>query len=528
MKKGAPTEVGPSPKPSSGTEGESARYGPSGIELLDRSQRFGGRAALLAGERKANYADLHDLSCRAAGLLLDGKADLREARVAFLIESGIDYVAFQWGIWRAGGVAVPLCVKHPLPELEYAIEDCGASILAASPNLMDTLAPIARGKGLGLLDTNLLGAAGLPENLPTINPGRRAMILYTSGTTGKPKGVVTTHANIGAQISSLVEAWEWTENDRILHFLPLHHIHGIINILSCCLWSGARCEFLPRFEPAIAWEQIAKGKLTLFMAVPTIYARMIRYWEEQPREEQKRLSTACATLRLFVSGSAALPVPVLNRWREISGHVLLERYGMTEIGMALSNPLHGERKPGGVGFPLPGVQVRLVGARGKPIEAKAVAGEIEVAGPSVFAEYWNRPDETARSFNGEWFRTGDVAMRENTGYRILGRSSVDIIKTGGYKVSALEIEQILLEHNQILEVAVVGIDDPEWGERVCAAVVPKSESALPGLAELRDWCRERLAPYKIPSRLLPVDSLPRNAMGKVVKPTVKELFTVQQ
>ena len=214
------------------------------------------------------------------------------------------------------------------------------------------------------------------------------------------------------------------------------------------------------------------------MAVPTIYSRLIAAWKSAPPYRQDALSESCRKLRLMVSGSAALPVSVLEEWQKISGHVLLERYGMTEIGMALSNPLHGQRLPGFVAAPLPGVEIRLVDEHGQEVAA-GTPGEIEVRGPSVFQEYWRRPEATAAAFRDGWFRTGDIAVVENGSYRILGRSSVDIIKTGGYKVSALEIEEVLREHPSIREVAIVGLPDPEWGERIGAALVLTPEEMLP-------------------------------------------------
>jgi malonyl-CoA/methylmalonyl-CoA synthetase len=224
----------------------------------------------------------------------------------------------------------------------------------------------------------------------------------------------------------------------------------------------------------------------------------------------------------MVSGSAALPVSTLLRWKEISGHILLERYGMTEIGMALSNPLHGDRVPGSVGKPLPGVEVRLVGGDGKAVSS-GTAGEIEVRGPSVFREYWAKPEATRAAFRDGWFRTGDTAVVENGTYRILGRTCIDILKTGGHKVSALEIEDILRRHPAVAECAVVGLPDAEWGERVSAAVVVNNGQLL-DLPSLRSWALPLMAVHKVPSRLLVLDALPRNAMGKVVKPSVVELF----
>ena len=225
----------------------------------------------------------------------------------------------------------------------------------------------------------------------------------------------------------------------------------------------------------------------------------------------------------MVSGSAALPVSTLERWKKITGHTLLERYGMTEIGMALSNPLHGKRVPGSVGVPLPGVQVRLCGQNGEPVP-EGVPGEIEVRGPGVFSEYWGKPEATREAFRDGWFRTGDTATREDGVYRILGRTSIDILKTGGHKVSALEIEDVLLQHPAVAECAVVGVADEEWGQRVAAALVLRAGAAL-SLDALRAWARDLLAAYKLPSRLLVVEALPRNAMGKVVKPAVTTLFS---
>jgi len=333
--------------------------------------------------------------------------------------------------------------------------------------------------------------------------------------------VVLTHKNIRAQLESLAAAWEWSETDRILNVLPLNHTHGLINVLTSALWSGAACEMHLGFDAARVWQRIAKGGLTLFMAVPTIYSKLISAWEAADPERRPTFSEHCRALRLMVSGSAALPVAVMERWRTITGHVLLERYGMTEIGMALSNPLHGERRPGSVGVPLPGVEVRLVDEDGRELGPGA-AGEIEVRGPGVFLEYWDRREATAEAFRDGWFRTGDIAVLDEGMYRILGRRSVDIIKTGGHKVSALEIEEVLRSHPVVRECAVVGVEDAEWGERVSAVAVLTEGSHLT-LDELRAWAADRLALHKIPTRLTLVDELPRNAMGKVVKARVKEL-----
>jgi malonyl-CoA/methylmalonyl-CoA synthetase len=490
------------------------------ILLTPRAEQFGERTAIIASEGSFTYQQLLEASARVASFLLDGAEDLQERPVAFLVPPGFQYVAVQWGIWRAGGIAVPLSLFHPRPELEYVIDDTKPLAVLAPPDYADKVAPIAAERGLRFGLTS--AALGHPFwSLPKVAPERRAMILYTSGTTGKPKGVVTTHANIAAPITSLIEAWGWTGDDRILEILPLHHIHGIVNVISCALWIGAIVEIFPRFDVQKVWERLAQGELTLFMAVPTVYVKLIEAWEKALPPDRKRMSEGCSKMRLMVSGSAALPVPILTRWKEISGHTLLERYGMTEIGMALSNPLHGQRVPGSVGTPLPGVTAQLTD-HGKQI-SPGTPGEIEIKGPAVFLEYWGKPEETRKSFRDGWFLTGDVAVEENGIYRILGRSSVDIIKTGGYKVSALEIEAVLLTHPDITEVAVVGVPDPVWGERVVAALVLKNGSKM-DIKALRDWGKERLATYKVPQQAVILQELPRNAMGKVSKPDLKKII----
>ncbi|MDW8462212.1 MAG: acyl-CoA synthetase [Geminocystis sp.] len=361
-----------------------------------------------------------------------------------------------------------------------------------------------------------------PSPLPLLDDNRGALILYTSGTTGKPKGVLHTFKSLLAQVNSLVTAWEWTSSDRILHVLPLHHIHGIVNALTCALYSGATCHLLPKFEAETVWHLIAQKNYTLFMAVPTIYVKLINYWQQADASTRGRLSDGCKSMRLMVSGSAPLPVSVLQKWQEISGHFLLERYGMTEIGMALSNPLHGKRLAGYVGTALPGVEVRLVDENGVVIQEDNVAGEIQVRGDTVFSQYWANPEATRQAFQDGWFRTGDLAVRENGNYRILGRISTDIIKTGGYKVSALEIEEVLRTHPSIVDCAVVAVPDAEWGERVCVAIITEDKQLT--LEKLRVWAKERLAVYKIPTRMVVVSHFPRNPMGKVIKPALRQLF----
>ena len=488
--------------------------------LLDRIRQHPDITALVGSAGTLTYPALLEEATRCASLLLGKRESLVGERVAFLVNPGLDYVTTLLGIWLAGGMAVPIRPGTPDPEIAYVLDDAAPVCLVVDggPDAVDGRAaqhgvPVVRLAGVG---------SGPTVALPDVAIDAPALMLYTSGTTGRPKGVVHTHRSLAAQVTSLVEAWGWSDADRILLVLPLHHIHGIVNVICCALWSAAVCEMADRFDPDAVWERFADGGLTLFMAVPTIYYRLIGAWDAADTSTQQRWAEGAGRLRLMVSGSAALPISTLERWREITGQMLLERYGMTEIGMGLSNTLD-SRVAGSVGFPLPGVEVRVVDDEGHDIGGDGVAGELLVRGDAVFADYWRKPDATADAFDGSWFRTGDVVVREEGRYRILGRASVDIIKSGGEKVSALEIEDVLRTHDAIADCAVVGLPDPEWGERVSAAVVARAGQRLEAEA-LRTWGKQHLSNYKVPREFLVVDELPRNAMGKVVKADVKTLF----
>ena len=450
------------------------------MKLITRAEDRPAKTAILDEDGAWSYGRLLSVSALRANILLAQAEDLRGEPIAFMVPPSFGYVATQWAIWRAGGIAVPLCLSHPPPELSHVLKDAGVRRVICAPELEERLSDLQRENPfrLEVLETTPQEPVCVltRPRLPRIGPERPATIVYTSGTTGKPKGVVTTHGNLEAQIEALVSAWRWTEEDHILNVLPLHHVHGMVNVLACALWSGATWETLPRFDAEEVWRRFETRPLTLFMAVPTIYHRLIRAFEKEPPARQEKLSKAARKLRLMVSGSAALPVPVLERWREITGHVLLERYGMTEIGMALSNPYDGPRVPGHVGQPLPGVEVRRVDSDGQEVLEDDREGELLIRGPAVFKEYWQRPQATAEAFRGDWFVTGDVAVIEDGSYRLLGRSSVDILKTGGFKISALEIEAALREHPAIEDCAVVGLPDPEWGQVVACAAIPRINS----------------------------------------------------
>lgn len=372
--------------------------------------------------------------------------------------------------------------SHPVKELLYTVGDSDPSLIILHP-AFEKIGPALREQCttdipfLGLDPFSSNPAPSLPSFSPAFPLNRRALMIYTSGTTGNPKGGVSTHEIITFQASCLVKAWEYSPSDRLIHVLPLHHIHGIVNGLAASLLSGATVEMHAKFDPKVIWGRWQdRGSSSLFMAVPTIYSRLNDYFETHIRgtDQEQAAREGAKALRLVISGSAALPTPVKAKFAEITGQVLLERYGMTEIGMALSCGLEVEKRiDGSVGWPLPGVEVRLTEKEtGRIVDEIDQDGMIEIKGGNVFLEYWRKPEATASEFTADgWFKTGDVAKRDSTGaYFIQGRASVDLIKSGGYKISALEVERKMLELESIQEVAVVGLKSEEWGQQVAAVV----------------------------------------------------------
>jgi malonyl-CoA/methylmalonyl-CoA synthetase len=492
--------------------------------------------------------------------MLEGEISKKSSGfVANLCTPGYEYVASMWGIWGAGKASVPLALTQKVPEIEHVLSDTqpDAILLGGNSSLLNNgvsqpyhVPPneaclVQAAENLGLSD-RIVRLQDLQLGAPL--PGQRylgngvdldapALILYTSGTTGKPKGVVSTHRNVYHQVTDLVSSWEWHKDDVAIHVLPLHHVHGVINILSCAAYTGAQVDFA-RFDAEELWEQWATPPSdlvpTVFMAVPTIYAKLLEAAGDTVPDDvvQSAVETTLQPMRLMVSGSAALPVSVLERWRNLTSHTLLERYGMTEFAMALSNPYQpvDERQAGHVGLPLPSVEVKIVDEEsGQVVDTPNTGGHLFVRGTNVFKEYLNRPDATEEAFDDDgFFDTGDVAEfnSELNSYRILGRGSVDILKVGGYKISALDIERVLLEHPDIAEVAIMGVADETWGERVgmlCRLKALSSGTTL-SLDELKTWCEDKMSKYKIPSRLLLVDEIPKNAMGKVNKKDLVKLF----
>lgn len=327
-----------------------------------------------------------------------------------------------------------------------------------------------------------------------------------SGTTSRPKGAVLSHRNLAVQQRLLGEAWGFTERDVLLHTLPLHHMHGLCIALFTALGCGGTVRMQP-FDAAQVWSEMRGA--TAFMGVPTMYAKLFEAFDRAPTEQQAQWAANARNLRLATSGSAALPVPLAERWHALTGTIPLERFGMTEIGVGISNPLPGERLAGSIGFPLHSVETRVVDEHGNDTDV----GQLWIRGPSVFIGYHNR--DNSGTFANGWFPTGDTVSRDASGrFRILGRTSTDIFKTGGYKVSALEIEDVLRRHPGVRDAAVVGTPDPIWGDRLIACLVGES---LPNAATLKAFLAEHLAPYKVPKQFLVFAAFPRTPMGKVMK-----------
>ncbi|GGX25259.1 acyl-CoA synthetase [Streptomyces malachitofuscus] len=467
------------------------------------------RPALRFGERSLTYREL----AAAAGTVAGGLKEVR--RVAVWATPTMETAVAVTAALLAGRAVVPLNPKSGAKELGHILSDSAPDLVLSTPGtpLPGPLAALPR------LDVDPAAGAAAPVSaLPDDrerDPEDPALIVYTSGTTGPPKGAVIPRRAIATTLDALADAWQWTGEDVLVHGLPLFHVHGLVLGTLGPLRRGGSVRHLGRFTTEGVARELNDGATMLF-GVPTMYHRVA---EALPAEPE--LAAALAGARLLVSGSAALPVHDHERIRAATGRRVVERYGMTETLMNTSVRADGEARPGTVGVPLPGVELRLVEEDGSPVTSYdgETVGEIQVRGPNLFTEYLNRPDATAAAHTADgWFRTGDMAVRDPDGYvRIVGRKATDLIKSGGYKIGAGEIENALLEHPGVREAAVTGEPDADLGERIVAWVVPADPQSPPALDELADHVAGRLAPHKRPRVLHHLDALPRNDMGKIMK-----------
>ncbi len=440
-------------------------------------------------------------------------------RVAVQVEKSPDAVALYLACLRIGAVFVPLNTAYTADEVAYMLGDATPAVFVAAPERAAELADAAREAGVGALRT--LGASGdgtLPDEivadgtpLHACDGSTLAAMLYTSGTTGRPKGAMLSHDNLRANARTLHALWGFQPGDVLLHALPIFHAHGLFVALHCALLNGSEVIFLPRFEVQTLRRWLPEA--TVLMGVPTFYSRLLA--------EPDFARPECDHVRVFISGSAPLPEAVFQRFAERTGQPILERYGMTESGMITSNPLEGERVAGSVGFALPDVELRVVDETGAARGAGEV-GEVEIRGPNVFRGYWQQPEKTREAFREDgFFRTGDLGRLDAEGRLFLVGRGSDLIISGGYNVYPKEIEACLDAVPGVVESAVVGIAHPDLGEAVVAFVVRDAEGSLTEAA-VRPALADRLARFKHPKRTVFVDALPRNAMGKVQKKTLRE------
>jgi malonyl-CoA/methylmalonyl-CoA synthetase len=456
-----------------------------------------GKEALRFGEQALTYGEL----AAVAGSLA---AELPRGRVAVWATPTLHTSVAVVAALLAGVPAVPLNPKIGERELAHILAD-------SEPRLVLAERGVELPEGLAALPRRDIPLTA--EKTPLAeepDPETPALIVYTSGTTGPPKGVVLPRRSIATTLDALEDAWGWTGEDVLVHALPLFHVHGLILGILGPLRRGGSVRHLGRFSTEGVARELSAGATMLF-GVPTMYHRIAG-----EVGTDSALADALRGARLLVSGSAALPVHDHQRITAATGQQVVERYGMTETLMNTSVRADGERKPGTVGVPLRGVELRLVGEAGETIDDMETVGEIQVRGPNLFTEYLNRPDATAAAFDGGWFRTGDMATRDTDGYvKIVGRKATDLIKSGGYKIGAGEIENALLEHPGVAEAAVTGEPDDDLGERIVAWIVP--DGPPPSAEELADHVAKLLAPHKRPRVVRYLDALPRNDMGKVMK-----------
>jgi malonyl-CoA/methylmalonyl-CoA synthetase len=440
------------------------------------------RPALRFGDTVTTYRELDRWTAEVAAAIAGTR------RVAVWARPRVETVVAVVAGLRAGVPVVPLNPKAGEREVAHILGD-------SKPDLV--------------LDESLPVSSRV--ELAPVSPTAPAVIVYTSGTTGPPKGVVLPHSAIASNLDALASAWQWTADDTVAHALPLFHVHGLILGMLGPLRLGGTAYHIGRFSPSTVAAAL-HGVGTVLFGVPTMYHRLA-----EAASEDADVASALAGARLLVSGSAALPVVDHERIARATGQRVVERYGMTETLMNCAVRADGDRVPGTVGPPLPGVDVRLVDDEGRDVHTAGEVGEILVRGPNLFLEYLNRPDATAEAMRDGWFHTGDVATWTDGGaIRIVGRRATDLIKSGGYKIGAGEIENVLLDHPAVAEVAVTGAPDADLGERVVAWIVA-APGAVPDPDELAEWVATQLSPHKRPREIHILASLPRNAMGKVLK-----------
>ena len=496
--------------------------------LVDNCERYADKVALEFLEadgssgRGVTYGQLEE-AVRKTMAYLQEKGVKKGDRVALQLPKGLPFILLHLAVMRLEAISLPLNPGYPPRELRYFLEDAAVELFFADaaaavtvaplPDEMESLEEVVPVKSTDSFLAQVVTYEAARQPLPR-DPDATCLMIYTSGTTGRPKGAQLSYGNLTANLDALHEAWGWLAEDRILHVLPIFHVHGLIVALHGALNAGATALLLPAFEAEVALEAMEKEQCTVFMAVPTIHRRLV--------EAANAGEVDLSHMRLLTSGSDRLPDDLFAQFQETFGHTLLERYGMSETGMLISNPLNGERRVGSVGLPLPGVEARIVDPETEAPLPDGEVGAVQVRGANVCKGYWRRPEKTAEAFTEDgWLRTGDLGLREPDGYFTLKGRSKDLVISGGYNVYPPEVELVLAEHPGVDASAVIGCPDPEWGERVTAVIIPEAAGTL-NAEEIIAFCRERLVNYKVPRRVVFVDSFPRNALGKVQKARLRE------
>ncbi|HEX4587938.1 MAG TPA: long-chain fatty acid--CoA ligase [Mycobacterium sp.] len=489
------------------------------LNLVATAARIPDRAATITDDSAMSYAELDAASARLATLLEREGIGVGD-RVGVMLPNIAAAPIAYYGIWRMGAIVVPMNPLMRGREVQFYLSNTGAKALIGTPGFAGAATDGADGAGakLWLVDDAELAllTAELPEYGHPVVRGTSdtAVVLHTSGTTGTPKGAELTHGSLGSNRDVIVQhLLMLADDDVVLACLPLFHVFGMTCAMNAAIGAGAALSLMARFDPATAIERIRRDRVTVLEAVPTMYSALLSVADRFPPE-------ATATLRTCVSGGAALPVAVLNDFEKAFDAVILEGYGLSETSPAVTfNHPDAERRPGSIGTPIAGVQVRLVGEDGNPVPT-GTPGEIQVKGPNVMKGYWNLPDATDESIRDGWFSTGDIAVVDEDGYYHVVDRKKDLIIRGGYNVYPREIEEALHEHPAVAAVAVIGIPHESLGEEVGAAVVLKARASAE-LEELRQFVKGRVAAYKYPRRIWFVDSLPTGPTGKLLRREVK-------
>lgn len=491
-------------------------------ELL--GQRGNDRRTFLdvPGSAERSFSDMHALAGQVATTLV--KMGVKPGdRIAAQVEKSPEAIAIYLGTVRAGAVFLPLNTAYTPPEVDYFIGNAEPAVFIGDPAHGDALFPIATKYGARM---ETLGADGSGTFWPQVlgedpdfttvacGPDDLAAILYTSGTTGRSKGAMLSHDNLLSNSMMLRDYWQFTRNDVLLHALPIYHTHGLFVATNICLLAGASMIFFARFDPESVVREMPRA--TTMMGVPTFYTRLL--------STPSFTKEVTAGMRLFVSGSAPLLAETHRQFSDLTGHAILERYGMTETNMNTSNPYDGERRAGTVGFPLPGVQLRVADPETGTVLEQGEIGVIEVKGANVFRGYWQMPDKTLEEFREDgFFITGDLGMVDDRGYVLIVGRGKDLVISGGFNVYPKEIESRIDDMPGVLESAVIGVPHPDFGEGVTAVIVQDGSKELTA-EEISGPLKDSVAAFKRPKRIIFVDELPRNTMGKVQKNVLRDTY----